>query len=146
MTDRAGLDVRTARWPEDADDIRRVREAVFVVEQMVPASLEWDGSDAECIHALVSDADGTVIGTGRLAPDGKIGRMAVLREYRGKGAGDAILVQLLSAARTAGFKRCYLHAQVHALGFYAKHGFEPHGPEFDEADIPHREMTLELDR
>lgn len=146
MTERAGFDVRTARWPDDADDIRRVREAVFVVEQNVPADLEWDGTDAECIHALVFDAHGTVIGTGRLAPDGKIGRMAVLKEHRGRGAGDAILAQLLDAARVAGFARCYLHSQVHALGFYAKHGFEPHGPEFDEADIPHREMTLEFDR
>lgn len=146
MTERGGLEVRAARWPEDAEEIRRIREAVFVVEQAVPADLEWDGSDAECTHALVSDADGNVIGTGRLAPDGKIGRMAVLREHRGKGAGDAILVQLLASARTSGLKRCYLHAQVHALGFYAKHGFEAHGPEFDEADIPHREMTLEFDR
>lgn len=137
--------VRRARWPEDATGIRQVRDVVFVQEQAVPAALEWDGSDDECTHALAETDDGRAIGTGRLAPDGKIGRMAVLIEYRGCGVGAAILDHLLDCARDAGMTRCYLHAQTHALAFYARHGFVAHGAEFQEADIPHREMELELE-
>ncbi len=144
MNDTNSWTVRRGSWPADAEAIRHVREIVFVVEQEVPADLEWDGSDAECEHALVLDDAGIAIGTGRLAPDGKIGRMAVLKEHRGQGIGDAILTHLIEAAREAGMHRCYLHSQVHALGFYAKHGFVAHGEEFDEADIPHQEMTMEL--
>jgi predicted GNAT family N-acyltransferase len=119
-------------------------EAVFVHEQNVPADLEWDGLDAGCLHALVEDADGTAIGTGRLAPDGKIGRMAVLAAHRGRGIGAAVLAHLIDAACAAGMPRVYLYSQVHALGFYARFGFVAEGPEFFEADIPHRAMALDL--
>ena len=144
-SDAAGFEVRQARWPEDAEGIRHVRDVVFIQEQAVPASLEWDGSDDECTHAVAVTADGKAIGTGRLAPDGKVGRMAVLAEYRGLGVGAAILDHLLETARAAGMNRCYLHAQTHALDFYARHGFVAHGAEFIEADIPHQEMELALE-
>ena len=136
--------VRAARWPEDAERIREVREAVFVVEQKVPPELEWDGLDDDCRHALAETADGRAIGTGRLAPDGRIGRMAVLAEFRGLGVGDAILTTLLDQARELGLTRSHLHSQTHALGFYARHGYLPEGPEYEEADIPHRNMVLDL--
>ncbi|MCA1798939.1 MAG: GNAT family N-acetyltransferase [Xanthomonadaceae bacterium] len=145
MIEADAFEVRIARWPEDSLAIREVREAVFVVEQRVAAKLEWDGLDEECTHALALTADGIPVGTGRLAPDGKIGRMAVLREYRGRGIGEAILKCLLDVVRDRNLPRCYLHSQTHALGFYTRHGFVAHGPEFDEADIPHREMVLEAD-
>jgi predicted GNAT family N-acyltransferase len=93
----------------------------------------------------VETEDGLAIGTGRLAPDGKVGRMAVLAEYRGLGVGAAVLDHLLDCARAAGMTRCYLHAQTHALDFYARHGFVAHGAEFVEADIPHQEMELALE-
>lgn len=144
-TDAMKFRVRRARWPGDAAGIRQVRDIVFVQEQSVPADLEWDGSDDECTHALAETEEGVAVGTGRLAPDGKIGRMAVLAEYRGLGVGAAVLDYLLECARTAGMSRCYLHAQTHALAFYARHGFVAHGAEFMEADIPHREMELELE-
>ncbi len=137
--------VRRAIWPADEPGIRHVRELVFVHEQSVPADLEWDGEDERCIHALAESATGEAIGTGRIAADGKIGRMAVLATWRGRGIGDGILALLVSAAKEAGMHRCYLHSQTHALGFYAQHGFVAHGPEFMEADIPHREMELELE-
>lgn len=136
--------VRAARWPEDAERIREVREAVFVVEQRVPPELEWDGLDETCEHALAETADGRAIGTGRLAPDGKIGRMAVLEEFRGLGIGDAVLRTLLEAARGMGLTRSHLHSQTHALGFYARHGYLAEGPEYDEAGIPHRTMVLDF--
>lgn len=145
MNDLTAFSVELGRWPEDADAIRSVREVVFVQEQSVPPDLEWDGEDERCIHALARSPDGTAIGTGRLAADGKIGRMAVLKQCRGIGVGDGILRLLIDEARAAGMKACYLHSQVHALPFYARHGFVAHGPEFSEADIPHREMVMEFD-
>jgi hypothetical protein len=70
--------VRRADWDRDREDLRRVREAVFVREQQVPLELEWDGLDEACVHVLALDGGGLPIGTGRLLPDGHIGRMAVL--------------------------------------------------------------------
>lgn len=144
MNDGIRYSVQDARWPEVRARIRHVREIVFVREQAVPVEIEWDGLDGECMHVLVETSDGEAIGTGRLQPDGKIGRMAVLKPFRGMGVGTAMLKRLLQRARHAGMRRCYLHAQTHALEFYARHGFVARGPEFDEAGIPHREMGLEF--
>jgi len=112
----------------------------------VPEELEWDEIDARCRHVLAFLPDGEAIGTGRLLPDGHIGRMAVLKAWRGRGAGSAILTLLLRLARQAGFDVARLHAQTHAVGFYAKYGFTVTGDEFMEAGIPHRAMTLRLKR
>lgn len=138
------IEVRVANWDDDEQEIYRIRHEVFVVEQAVDPALEWDGLDAGCTHALALDETGRAIGTGRLAPDGKIGRMAVIEAARGRGAGAAILALLVDAARRAGLASVYLHAQTHALPFYARHGFVANGPEFDEAGIPHRAMRRSL--
>lgn len=141
------FEVRAARWSTDHDAIRAVRETVFVVEQSVDPELEWDGLDEQCHHAVVQLSDGRIVGTGRLwcnGDEGKIGRMAVLREYRGQGMGLAILEFLLETARRIGMRRARLNAQTHALDFYERAGFVAGGPEFDEAGIPHRQMRREL--
>lgn len=139
--------VRLASWDADQAAIRAVREQVFVIEQAVDPELEWDGLDDSCDHAVVIGSDRSIVGTGRLVcagSDGKIGRMAVLAEFRGKGAGMAILEFLVDLARSKGLQRAVLNSQVHALPFYERAGFVVTGPEFDEANIPHRKMTLEL--
>ena len=136
--------VRHAAWEKESPALRRIRNAVFVMEQQVPEDEEWDELDVACLHALALDRDGAPIGTGRLAPDGKIGRMAVLKEWRGTGVGAAILESLMNAARARGMRECHMHAQSHALAFYARHGFESQGDEFLEAGIPHRRMRRRL--
>jgi len=141
---RQGFSVRLAAWPRDADALRAIRHAVFVVEQNVPEAQEWDGSDAESTHAIAADTAGMPIGCGRLLRDGHIGRMAVLREYRGCGVGAALLARLVALAGERGNDRAILNAQTHALPFYARFGFMPKGSEFTEAGIPHRTMTLAL--
>lgn len=95
-----------------AADIRQVRHAVFVLEQAIPASLEWDGHDAHCAHVLGLLEDGRAIATGRLQEDGRIGRMAVLTDWRGQGIGRAILERLLETARIRKISEVYLHAQA----------------------------------
>ncbi|MFN7386959.1 MAG: GNAT family N-acetyltransferase, partial [Lysobacteraceae bacterium] len=132
--------VEPADYTVDFADLRAVREPVFVVEQQVPIDEEWDELDAKCRHVVARDAANRPIGTGRLTPERKIGRMAVLPEWRGKGVGGAILVALMDEARAMGWPGVTLNAQTHAMPFYASHGFEAFGDEFMEAGIPHRTM------
>ena len=142
----SGFIVRPASWNADRERLRAIRRAVFIEEQGVPEELEWDGLDEHCRHALALAAGDVVVGTGRLTPDARIGRMAVARQWRGRGVGSSILQALLEDARTAGYAAVTLHAQVHALPFYGRHGFAVHGPVFLEAGIPHRAMTIQLER
>jgi predicted GNAT family N-acyltransferase len=136
--------VRRADWERDRAHLRRIREAVFVREQHVPPALEWDGTDASCLHVLAEDMDGTPIGTGRLLPDGHIGRMAVLAKWRGCGVGSAILTELLRWAADQGMTEVALNAQTQALGFYQHHGFSAEGDVFLDAGIDHLRMRRVL--
>jgi predicted GNAT family N-acyltransferase len=137
--------VEPADYTIDFKDLRSVREPVFVVEQQVPLEEEWDALDPKCHHVIARDAAHRPIGTGRLTPEHKIGRMAVLREWRGRGVGEALLVALVDQARALGLREVRLNAQVGALGFYEKFGFESYGERFEEAGIQHQAMKLELD-
>jgi len=136
--------VRLADWFGDRDALVRVRYEVFVSEQSVPAEMEVDDLDAQCRHALAEDEAGTPIGTGRLLPDGHIGRMAVRREWRGCGVGSAILERLMALARELGHREVILSAQTHAVPFYERFGFRAYGAVYEDAGIPHRDMKREL--
>jgi predicted GNAT family N-acyltransferase len=130
-------------WSAAKDEAQRIRFAVFVDEQQVPAELEVDEIDVQCVHALAFH-ESQAIGTGRLLPDGHIGRMAVMKAWRGRGVGGAILQALIQAAWERGDRRIVLSAQVHALPFYKRHRFVPYGDVYDEAGIPHQAMRLTL--
>jgi predicted GNAT family N-acyltransferase len=127
LRDRAALDA--------------VRVPVFIDEQQVPVEIEWDDDDLRCDHALVRDLARTPIATGRLSPEGKIGRMAVLKSWRGQGVGAVVLRALIERARERGMREVHLHAQVHAEAFYAAAGFRAFGERFDEAGIEHVAMS-----
>jgi predicted GNAT family N-acyltransferase len=141
---RDAISIRIVAWSEARTEAMRVREAVFVVEQGVPPEIELDEWDPRCDHALAFERRGQVVGTGRLLPDGHIGRMAVLADWRGRGVGGAILAALVERAASRGMKRLVLNAQTHAVPFYARHGFVVFGAEFMEADIPHVGMARDL--
>ena len=138
------LDIRLGSWEELGAQAVRIRFDVFVVEQGVPPELELDSLDPACLHALASRQGGPALGTGRLLPDGHIGRMAVVREARGQGIGAALLLNLMEAARARGHREVELFAQVHAQPFYRRFGFVVTGPEFDDAGIPHVTMRAPL--
>lgn len=127
-------------WAAMAADARPLREAVFIIEQQVPVELEWDEFDESSVHALAYDENGMALGTGRLLPDGHIGRMAVRKAARGNGIGSAILTALMNAARVRGNVEVVLNAQVHAESFYARFGFVREGDVFPDAGIPHIRM------
>lgn len=121
-------------------DLQAVREAVFVHEPQVPAELERDPLDPQCVHVIARSHDGVAIGTGRMTPDHRIGRMAVLPQWRGQGVGDAMLLALIEQARESGWRELALNAQASAITFYTRHGFLPHGERFMEAGIEHQAM------
>jgi predicted GNAT family N-acyltransferase len=127
-------------WAAQREPAQRIRYEVFVVEQNVPIELEWDEMDALCVHAIAYDEQGDAVGTGRLLPDGHIGRMAVRSTQRGAGVGSALLQALMQQARQRGDKAVVLNAQTRAEEFYARHGFVREGELFMEAGIPHVRM------
>ncbi len=157
---RGPFRVEAVDYANGADELLALRETVFVLEQQVPIEEERDAFDPQCHHVIARDPRGQPIGTGRLVPpqaidDGTesslltpahIGRMAVLREWRGIGVGDALLQALLRQARLLGWNDIALNAQVCAQGFYARHGFAPFGERFMEAGIEHQAMRRSLDR
>ncbi len=131
-------------WSSARAEAVPVRFRVFVEEQQVPAELELDAHDATSVHALGRDDAGAVVATGRLLPDGHIGRMAVLAAWRGRGVGGEILEALVAEAARRGFPEAVLSAQVRAIAFYANHNFLAEGPTYMEAGIPHRLMRRRL--
>lgn len=147
MTDATptpGFRVESIDYGSGVEDLRAVREPVFVQEQQVPLDLEWDDLDPLCAHVIARDDAGRPIGTARLTPERKIGRMAVLREWRGRGVGDALLRALVAEAQARQWSELSLNAQVSAWGFYARHGFVPVGARFMEAGIAHQSMRRRL--
>ena len=124
-----------------------IRRVVFILGQNVSLEEEIDGLDPAALHLLAFDGDRPV-GTARILMGegyGKIGRVAVLEEARGKGAGLALMRAAVGRLRAEpGIGEARLGAQIHALAFYERLGFEAHGPVYDDAGIPHRDMRLAL--
>jgi predicted GNAT family N-acyltransferase len=143
-------DIRVATAPADLEACFAVRHQVFVVEQKVPAELEYDEHDepdAKAVHVLAVGPDGPV-GAGRLIPGdagaGILGRLAVARAARGLGIGVALVRAIEDQARRLGLSVVELHAQTHALGFYERLEYVAYGPEYEEAGIAHRSMSCAL--
>ena len=139
------LRVELGDWVKFESIASPIRLEVFVHEQQVPLEEELDALDAQCVHALAFDGQGRPLATGRLLPDGHIGRMAVLASVRAQGVGSAVLTALVGCARERGFKEVVLSAQTHARGFYARHGFLEEGAEYLDANIAHIKMRKTLD-
>lgn len=142
--------VELGSWSELKPGAASVRRAVFIQEQCIPESEEWDAEDDKAVHVLVSNLAGLPLGTARLIHAGlpaghaKVGRMAVLRCNRGMGLGRQLLTTLMDEARRLSVHSLSLHAQTSALNFYAAMGFSPEGPVFDEVGIPHQRMFIQL--
>lgn len=136
------IQVRIANWQKDNAELRRIRESVFIAEQAVPPELEWDAEDATAVHFLAYEGD-YPIGTARLLPDGHIGRVSVLKDWRGLKVGDALLRAVIAEAEQRGLLRQMLSAQVQATPFYERLGFQVVSGEYLDAGIPHVDMVRE---
>jgi len=143
------LEILIKPWQEASQDAYLIREKVFIEEQGVPEDMELDEFDPTSKHALAYEGP-LCLGTGRLvhlnSHHAQIGRMAVLRAFRNRGIGKAILSRLIALAKSEGALTLTLHSQVSAIPFYAKMGFIVEGPIYDEAGIAHRNMILSLVR
>ncbi len=138
------LQVEAADWAEDKDALIELRSQIFVEEQKVPPSIEIDGLDPQCKHVKAT-ADGIIIGTGRLLPDGHIGRMCIHKSYRQHGIGSLLLKNLVEQALIANYPRIALNSQSYAVPFYEKNGFVVDSEEFMDAGILHQHMILNTD-
>jgi len=137
--------IEPATYTVDFDDVRYVRMAVFVFEQQIAPEEEFDELDQQCHHVIARDEQGQPIGTGRLTAEGQIGRLAVLKEWRGQGIGRSLVCVLLEKAQNLGLSMVKVNAQKQALSFYRQFGFDPEGEVFMEAGIPHQTMRLTLE-
>ena len=139
-----GVRVELMPWEKAQPHAAPLRFAIFVGEQNVPPGIELDALDEKSLHAVAYDAEGKPIGTGRLLPEGKIGRMAVVKEWRRRGVGADLLEALIGEARRRGFAEVTLSAQLQAAEFYRAHGFVAEGKVYEEAGILHQAMRRSL--
>lgn len=125
---------------KDMEQAFEIRRQVFVIEQKVDPAEEYDEYENTCDH-LLARHHGVPCGTARIRKTAngiKLERFAVLAAYRGKGVGAALVEGCLQRIEKGTY--AYMHAQEHALDFYAKHGFQPVGERFWECEIPHFKM------
>jgi len=140
------MDILWLKGSDDLKDAYAIRHQVFIIEQKVPEKEEWDEYDKTSDHILLYQ-DGKPIGTGRLLViDGNyfLGRIAVLKEYRGKDRGKILVESMLDRAAQKGANEVHIHAQTYAMGFYEKLGFRAYGETFMEAGIEHIAMKAKL--
>ena len=134
------MEIRVTDWRSSRTLLRRIRDEVFIREQGVPASMEWDEQDLNAIHFLALDSRNPV-GCARLLPDGKLGRMAVLKQWRHEHWGSRILNAVEEYARhELGLREIKASAQAQALGFYLRNGFSVRPGFYEDAGIPHLDI------
>ncbi len=136
-------EIRIANYAKQRSEIERIRVRVFVEEQGVPPELEMDELDEDALH-LLAWRSGVAVGTARLTPDGHIGRVAVLPEYRGQHIGRSLMEAMMELATQSGRQQVEISAQIQAKGFYHSLGFQEKGDAYMEAGIPHIAMSATL--
>jgi predicted GNAT family N-acyltransferase len=134
--------IHLVTWQTHAEQLRSVRETVFIKEQKVPVALEWDGLDDTALHLLALTHEGEAIGCARLLGEGSIGRMAVIKSWRNQGVGMALLQRSITHYQQNGISKIRLSAQTHAIKFYEKAGFKVCSAPYLDAGIWHVDMQL----
>ena len=140
------LKVEIVKWIDGHAQLKNIREKVFIQEQKVTPELEWDGMDEKAIHFLVFK-DEEAIGCARaivIKSQMQLGRMAVLKEYRGQGAGSTLIEKAIVTAKLKQLSGIHISSQCNAINFYVKFGFEVMGDTYLDAEILHRDMTLKF--
>ncbi len=135
--------VKHGRWDQLQQDAKLIRTQVFICEQGITEADEWDDQDLISQHFVIYDQD-QPIATARLLENNSVGRVAVLKAYRGQGLGQMIMLEIISYAQKQRRSVLTLSSQVHAISFYKKLGFTVQGNSYDECGIPHIEMTMSL--
>ena len=136
------LTIRLVKNKDEFKDVLDIRNKVFVIEQMVPPSLETDEFEDISKH-VIALYNNKPIGCGRIRPIGnkiKLERLAVLKNYRSKGIGRQLMNFMIDYAKKQKPEEIFMHAQHYLKDFYEKFGFRTRGEVFDEAGMPHIEM------
>ena len=141
MPQLSEVNLRHVNWREAENLLREVRTQVFIQEQHVPVDLEWDGLDENASH-LLAMFENQPIACARIVDYKIIGRMAVIKHWRGMGLGTALLLEAIRVCKQQGTTIITLSAQTHAIGFYSQAGFEVVSDEYMDANIPHVDMLL----
>ena len=136
--------VQSGHWDKLEQDAKFIRKQVFIIEQNIPEEEEWDDQDMISDHFVVYDQD-QPIATARLLQNNSVGRVAVLKAYRGQGIGRMIMLEVIRQAHQQDRKFLQLSSQVHAISFYEKLGFSIQGDAYDECGIPHIKMQLVIE-
>ena len=136
--------VQSGHWNKLEQDVKFIRKQVFIIEQNIPEEEEWDDQDMISDHFVVYDQD-QPIATARLLQNNSVGRVAVLKAYRGQGIGRMIMLEIIRQAHQQDRKFLQLSSQVHAISFYEKLGFSIQGDAYDECGIPHIKMQLVIE-
>lgn len=144
--------IRQVKTPQEMNEVMRIRTAVFIEEQKVPQEIEMDSydEDPKSIFHLAVNENGEGVGCLRFRPYdegkriGKVERVAVLKEHRGKQIGRLLMEEIEKWAKENGFLRLKLHAQHQVEPFYSRLGYESIGDLFEEAGILHIRMEKDL--
>jgi predicted GNAT family N-acyltransferase len=139
----ANIQIVQTTWVASESDLRAIRTPVFIVEQHVAPDFEWDDIDHSSVH-LLAKFENVPVACLRIIDYHKIGRMAVLKQYRRNGLGAALLLEAVNICKTHGSRTIYLSAQTHAIAFYQRCGFKVTSVVYQDVHIPHVDMQLEL--
>ena len=139
----ANIQISKVSWREAKNELRAIRTPVFIEEQGVAPDFEWDELDASAVHLLAMQ-NNQPIACLRIIDFYKIGRMAVLKDWRGMGLGSALMLEAVNVCKNYGSKSIHISAQTHAIEFYRKAGFEVTSVEYCDVHIPHVDMQLDL--
>lgn len=138
------IKIESGSWKDLQENAKYIRNVVFIQEQNIAPEDEWDDFDHQSVHFIVTD-DMQPIATARLLPNQSIGRVAVLKSYRGTGIGFKLMQQIIEFAKSEKRPFLILSAQVHAIQFYEKLGFKIKGDEYLDCNIPHIDMIMYLE-
>lgn len=144
MVQTTNILVDVVSWGCEQAALEAIRRQVFILEQGVPESMEWEADDRIATHLLANHAAYGAVGCARMLATRQIGRMAVVAEHRRQGIGSALLRKAITIAKAMQYPDVFLHAQLSAMNFYERFGFVAEGEEFEEAGIPHVTMSLQL--
>lgn len=141
------LKIQKITSKEDLEKALKIREIVFIKGQKVPIKRERDGLESKYIHFLAKYKN-KYIATARIRPlnkkEAKFERIAVLKSYRKKGIGLAIIKYMIKYCKKNKFKKISLGAQLPSLKFYKKAGFKTKDKIFLDANIKHKKMIMKL--
>ncbi|MBW3114169.1 MULTISPECIES: GNAT family N-acetyltransferase [Bacillaceae] len=140
------MNVVVANTEEQIQDVFTIRKTVFVEEQQVPLEEEIDEHENDSIHFILYEQNNAV-GAGRfriLDGMGKVERICVLKNMRGKGAGRELMLGIEEYAKNQPLSQLKLNAQTYAIPFYEGLGYEVTSDEFLDAGIPHKTMSKHI--